>query len=473
MTDGTHMDLSYDVRIYKIEEYKGKKKATYRARWAVAGKRFGDTFTTKKLAETFLAGLTKAAREGVPFDKRSGLPAPMARKLYTRNWFTHACQYVDAKWPHISPGHRRGISETLTQATLVLFEDERGKPSEAAIRKALHGWAFSKSARNGVPVEKAEPPEDLRPVIRWLASNTVELTAFEDAATTRRVLDALATRQNGKAVAASTITRRRATFHGAIAYAVELKLFNTNPLETVNWKAPKHDDKVDRRVLANPDQARSLLAAVGEIYPSLEAYFGCEYYAGMRPAEVRHLRRSNLLTLPEEGWGEMLLDGSTQQTGQAWSDNGEVRDERPLKHRADNSTRSVPICPELVALLTRHLEQFGTGPDGRLFVTRVGRFGRVPLKAYCNPVHPNTLTRVWAKARKKALTKEQFLSLLARRPYDLRHACLTLWLNAGVPATQVAEWAGHSVKVLLDVYAGCIDGQEEAAKPDSVDRLGS
>jgi hypothetical protein len=37
-------------------------------------------------------------------------------------------------------------------------------------------------------------------------------------------------------------------------------------------------------------------------------------------------------------------------------------------------------------------------------------------------------------------------------------------LNAGVPATQVAEWAGHSVHVLLKVYASCIDGQDEAAR---------
>jgi hypothetical protein len=30
---------------------------------------------------------------------------------------------------------------------------------------------------------------------------------------------------------------------------------------------------------------------------------------------------------------------------------------------------------------------------------------------------------------------------------------------------QIAEdWAGHSVKVLLEVYAGCIDGHAEAAK---------
>jgi hypothetical protein len=32
-----------------------------------------------------------------------------------------------------------------------------------------------------------------------------------------------------------------------------------------------------------------------------------------------------------------------------------------------------------------------------------------------------------------------------------------------VPAPQVAEWAGHSVHVLLKVYARCIDGQDDVA----------
>ena len=49
-------------------------------------------------------------------------------------------------------------------------------------------------------------------------------------------------------------------------------------------------------------------------------------------------------------------------------------------------------------------------------------------------------------------------------PYDLRHAAVSTWLNAGVPAPQVAEWAGHSVGVLLRVYAKCITGQQEDAK---------
>jgi integrase len=58
-----------------------------------------------------------------------------------------------------------------------------------------------------------------------------------------------------------------------------------------------------------------------------------------------------------------------------------------------------------------------------------------------------------------ALTPDQVASPLARRPYDLRHAALSSWLNAGVPPADVAERAGHSVAVLLSVYAKCLDGQ--------------
>jgi integrase len=53
---------------------------------------------------------------------------------------------------------------------------------------------------------------------------------------------------------------------------------------------------------------------------------------------------------------------------------------------------------------------------------------------------------------------------VAPQPYDLRHATVSTWLNAGVPAPLVADWAGHSVEVLLRVYAKCIAGQQEEAK---------
>jgi len=39
---------------------------------------------------------------------------------------------------------------------------------------------------------------------------------------------------------------------------------------------------------------------------------------------------------------------------------------------------------------------------------------------------------------------------------------VSLWLNSGVPATEVARRAGHGVAVLLKIYAHCIDGQAAA-----------
>ena len=76
----------------------------------------------------------------------------------------------------------------------------------------------------------------------------------------------------------------------------------------------------------------------------------------------------------------------------------------------------------------------------------------------------STYCRVWRKARVVALSVDEARSPLARRPYDLRHAAVSTWLNAGVPATQVAAWAGHSVAVLLQIYAKCLVGQEDAAR---------
>ncbi|MEU5694850.1 hypothetical protein [Actinosynnema sp. NPDC020468] len=74
----------------------------------------------------------------------------------------------------------------------------------------------------------------------------------------------------------------------------------------------------------------------------------------------------------------------------------------------------------------------------------------------------STYSRVWGEVRRYALTPAQVASPLASRPYDLRHAALSRMLNGGVPATEVARRAGHSVEVLLRVYAKCVDGQREA-----------
>ena len=64
-------------------------------------------------------------------------------------------------------------------------------------------------------------------------------------------------------------------------------------------------------------------------------------------------------------------------------------------------------------------------------------------------------------ARALSLGPELAASGLARRPYDLRHAALSLWLNAGGDPAQIAAWAGKSDAVLLTVYTHCIHGHDD------------
>jgi hypothetical protein len=83
----------------------------------------------------------------------------------------------------------------------------------------------------------------------------------------------------------------------------------------------------------------------------------------------------------------------------------------------------------------------------------------------------STYGRVWRAARELALGPELAAAPLARRPYDLRHAALSLWLNATSAPTQVAARAGNSVHVLQDVYVHCIDGREDVVNRQIEDTL--
>jgi integrase len=92
-----------------------------------------------------------------------------------------------------------------------------------------------------------------------------------------------------------------------------------------------------------------------------------------------------------------------------------------------------------------------TSKDGRLFTNERGGL-----------VGSSTYWRVWRDAREYALPPNLQDSILGGRPYDLRHTCITTWLNAGVPVAEVARRVGNSPEVIHRVYEGCIYGQEEA-----------
>jgi hypothetical protein len=132
---------------------------------------------------------------------------------------------------------------------------------------------------------------------------------------------------------------------------------------------------------------------------------------------------------------------------------GTRREQRRLKARAEGERRHVPTAPPLTKLLRQHLTEFDAGPERRVFAgVRGGELATI------------TYRRAWDRARTATLSPAEYASPLARRVYDLRHACVSTSLNGGVPPAQVAEWAGHSISVLLKVYAKCIEGQDETAK---------
>ncbi|ADD40069.1 tyrosine-type recombinase/integrase [Stackebrandtia nassauensis] len=446
------MTTSNDVRIWAIETRKLKRGNSYRVVWFVAGKRQPpETFTTWAAADSFRSKLVAAHRKGELFDIDTGRPISWLKNENTMSWYELTCKYVQDKWSHVSPSHREYIADTLTDCTEALFKtDHAEQPEQAKLRLALRRWSFSARIRDG-----GEPPEGHVPALKWLENNTIDVADLGDekkgGLLVRGVLARLSQTTKGKPAAANSFNNKRRVLNNCLKFAIEIGVLDANPLSLVTWRKAVVESAVDPEVVVNLDQATRLLGAVaeqGELGKRLKAFFGCMYFAALRPEEVIDLRRSNIANLPEEGFGLFRLTNADPSVGTAWTDTGKARQRRQLKHRAVGSNRPVPIHPDLVKLLKKHLDEFGVGRDGRVFV---GPENGSAAHGYL---------RVFKAARKTAFTEAEQDSPLAARPYDLRHACVSTWLAAGVQAPRVAKWAGHSVDVLLKVYAKCIDGQE-------------
>lgn len=444
---------TYNVRLWEIRKNAGKRRP-YEVRWVVAGREKSRSFVTKLLAESFRTDLMKALRAGQGFDTVTGLPETQARD---EPWFAHAVAYVDMKWPRAAAKSRRSMAEAMTTVTTVLVSPRRGRPDDQTLRRALYGHAFN-------PLRRAQTPSpEVAAALAWLGAASLPVSALRDPSNIRRVLNALAIRLDGKPAAGTTTYRKRAVFYNALGYAVERGLLPSNPVDLVQWTAPAVGQVIDRRVVASPDQMVQLLTAVGKQGHRgghLMAFFGCLYYAGMRPSEALALNIRDCV-LPETGWGRLDVATSEPRAGADWTDDGRARDVRQLKRRARAEVRPVPIPPDLVHLLREHVATFDVGEGGRLFRSGAG-----------GPLQETAYGAVWRAARKAALTEAQAASPLARRPYDLRHAAASLWLSAGVPATEVSRRLGHSVAVLLKVYANVVDGQEDAANDRIAGALG-
>jgi integrase len=358
------------------------------------------------------------------------------------------------KWPHLAPHSRASLADALATITPLFTTYTSHRPPTQTLRAALYGHAFTPQRQLSRPPEPATAR-----ALGWLEHASLPISQLTDPRIIRAALDALCTRLDGTPAAANTISGKRAVFHGALGYAVEPGLLPTNPIHKISWRAPRATAAIHPAMVASPAQVLAILAQVCRTRPELAAFFGCLYYAALRPEEAVALRQDDL-TLPQHGRGLIILSTACPRTSTAWTSTRTPHEARGLKHRPPGTIRTIPIPAVLATMLRRHLDDHGTTPDGRLF--RGTRGGILSESVY---------GRAWHTARQDALGPGLAATPLARRPHDLRHAALSLWLNASGQPAEIAARAGTSTGVLHDVYLHCITNRDDLVSQQIEDAL--
>jgi hypothetical protein len=316
------------VRFWEIQHKKSRPRRPYGVRWIAGGKEHQEWFANKAQANSRRSELMTAARNGEPFDVETGLPVSEVKRRSSLSFVSAAQVYVDMKWPDAAAKTRISMVDALATAAVALMREVPGKPADADVRRLLVAHLLPPTTRdNYLSAEDGV-------IASWICQHSRPLYDLMDAAAARSVLDAVATKMDGKSAAATVYRRKRAVLFNLLSYAVEADLLADNPLVKIKRKAPKIDGEVDPGVVANPQQVRELLTGVTYVGRRnkdrgrhLFAFFATCYYAAARPGEGLALREADC-TLPKQGWGELALGESRPAAGKRWTDSGEVHDLR-------------------------------------------------------------------------------------------------------------------------------------------------
>ncbi len=236
--------------------------------------------------------------------------------------------------------------------------------------------------------------------------------------------DRLATREDGKARAASTIKNVLMPLRVILRQAMKDpdSGVTTNPITTVDL--PRGEKRRDR--VAAKDMVPQLIAAV----PIADrAAWGLAFYAGLRLGELRAL-----------DWDGVDLDTAEITVSRAWCN-------RTKQMTATKSweTRTVPITGELRRVLLEH--RMAMGRVGGLVVQRVG--GGVESG--------DSLAWRSEKAWEAA-------GLDRYTMHEARHTYASLMIMAGVPITGLKVFMGHkSITTTVDRYGHLYPSERQAA----------
>ncbi|MBB4919095.1 tyrosine-type recombinase/integrase [Streptosporangium saharense] len=217
-----------------------------------------------------------------------------------------------------------------------------------------------------------------------------------------------------------------AVLRNALESAVREEIIPRNAAKLVKVPVPKY--KVNRGLTVL--QARAVLKAAKE--HRLSALYVLALCLGLRRGELLGLR-----------WVDVDLDGAKLEVIQTLQRvGGRLQFVRP---KTNDSERTVPLPSICVEALREHRRrQFAERSDhwedweenSLVFPSRRG-----------TPMEPDNLRRSWGAIREAAGLGEM-------RFHDLRHTCVTLLLNLGVPPQTVRDIVGHSdIEVTMTIYA--------------------
>jgi integrase len=401
-----------DVRVWAIQDRSGHTNIGKRwvVRWVIDTKRFSKSFRTRAEADRYRSRLLVAHEDGERFDTQTGqpiswMPAPDALQLHV--W---ARQWVAEEWQDWAPRSRRSAVEALSRFLPLACDPAAPDPPDG-LRAHL---------RTTLPPGGIEADGASADVEDWLRRWGLSLGALG------RELPADVDRQlgvgdAGQRLAASTAGRYRKVARRCVRRAYELGRLPSDPWPPTprgrsQRKARRKRRVVDIRRLPDPTTMAAIVKAIRSHQPGSRTYqvmTAVAYIAGLRPSEVVMLR-PRALRLPPEGWGAV----DVVEADVDWDEPGEPK----------TGPRSVPIPPELVAMLRAWIAEHDLTAGDLLFRTRTGR----------RPAPSN-----WARALQRAC---RTVSREPMRVYDCRHACATTWLHAGVPLGEVARRLGHSVE---------------------------
>jgi integrase len=236
-----------------------------------------------------------------------------------------------------------------------------------------------------------------------------------------------------------------AVLRNALQTAVREEIVPRNVAKLVKVSTPNY--KVNRGLTV--PQARAVLAAAYD--EPLCALYVLALCLG--------LRRGGLLGLR---WADIDLEAGTLEVVHALQRvGGELKFVRP---KTEDSERTVPLPEICVEALKAHRERQKTDranawpnwqENDLVFPSRIG-----------TPLEPDNLRRSWGRIRNRA-------GLGNVRFHDIRHTCVSLLLDLGVPPHIVRDIVGHSdIEVTMTIYAHAALDEKRKALRKLGDALG-